>query len=580
MKFVSSILLGVAFAACSLSLAWAGEETATALVRFIKNDKLGFKDAAGRVVIEPVYDNAGDFAFGLAPVNVGAKWQFPGIKDGGKWGYINTQGTVVVPLTLEFAHKFSDGLARVWDGGRDRYIDLNGKTVITLLEGSGGDFREGVAPVSIDKPLGDNHWQRQTKFIDKNGKTVFVLDGYAKEFYEGFAVLCLASATVGEEKYGFIDHSGRTVISPRFVSANRFSDGLAAVATERTGGMADGWGYIDKSGRFVIKPRFNEAEPFRNGVAMVHVGGVAYQVMDGPVPYYWKGGEWQLIHKTGAVLKRSKERFAYEETSHVRAKVGDNLLAFEGTVISLEASPIQYSMKNYLVTMRVDRVVKGKFDGKTFQFRVHSPASSGLEVGKRCTVEAKRTPDGYVVEEHQWPGRLANTNKTLYAALFTEGREIVIEPDPNKMAAAGVKPEQLDFLKRRRFSSGDWTVEVNGINLNLADVAKITERDLVVRPFTVTLRDGREVVVTPDAKKVGRYLVTSEAFEEDVRARLSQPDVKDPAKIAVLSGIPVPGGRVPNFWKKDRVHISVGEPLETFGKVEVRTKTPVDKKGI
>ena len=60
------------------------------------------------------------------------------------------------------------------------------------------------------------------------------------------------------------------------------------------------------------------------------------------------------------------------------------------------------STQNYVITMRVDRVVKGQFKGKTFQFRIHSPALSGLEVGKKYTVEAKRTKDGYTVDQYQW----------------------------------------------------------------------------------------------------------------------------------------------------------------------------------
>jgi hypothetical protein len=53
---------------------------------------------------------------------------------------------------------------------------------------------------------------------------------------------------------------------------------------------------------------------------------------------------------------------------------------------------------------------------------------------------------------------------------------------------------------------------------------------------------------------------------------LSDPSVKDPARVLVLANIPVPGGKVPNFWKRDHVHISVGEPLDTFAKVEVRAR--------
>jgi inhibitor of cysteine peptidase len=82
----------------------------------------------------------------------------------------------------------------------------------------------------------------------------------------------------------------------------------------------------------------------------------------------------------------------------------DDTLTFEGTVASIEASPIPQSEQNFVVTMQVDRVVKGEFKGKTFQFRIHSPALSGLKAGQKCVVEAKRTADGYTVDQNQWLG--------------------------------------------------------------------------------------------------------------------------------------------------------------------------------
>jgi predicted secreted protein len=80
----------------------------------------------------------------------------------------------------------------------------------------------------------------------------------------------------------------------------------------------------------------------------------------------------------------------------------NDTLVFEGVVASIEASPLPQSTQNFVVTMQVDRVVKGEFKGKTFQFRIHSPALSGLEVGQKRTVEAKRTADGYTVDQNQW----------------------------------------------------------------------------------------------------------------------------------------------------------------------------------
>jgi hypothetical protein len=79
-------------------------------------------------------------------------------------------------------------------------------------------------------------------------------------------------------------------------------------------------------------------------------------------------------------------------------------------------------------------------------------------------------------------------------------------------------------------------------------------------------------VIVPDAKKVGRYLVTSEHFERDVRSQLQDPFCDDPLETCVLADILVLGSHVPNVWGPDHVHISMGEPLRTFAKVEIRGK--------
>jgi hypothetical protein len=50
---------------------------------------------------------------------------------------------------------------------------------------------------------------------------------------------------------------------------------------------------------------------------------------------------------------------------------------------------------------------------------------------------------------------------------------------------------------------------------------------------------------------------------------LSDRLVRDPAKVRVLGGIKVPGGDVPNKWGGDHVHVSLGEPLDYFAKVEI-----------
>jgi hypothetical protein len=65
-----------------------------------------------------------------------------------------------------------------------------------------------------------------------------------------------------------VDKTGEFIISPQFLFADGFSEGLAAVNVPGWFG-ADASGFIDKAGNFAIKPQFYGAESFSEGLACV-----------------------------------------------------------------------------------------------------------------------------------------------------------------------------------------------------------------------------------------------------------------------------------------------------------------------
>jgi predicted secreted protein len=155
-----------------------------------------------------------------------------------------------------------------------------------------------------------------------------------------------------------------------------------------------------------------------DGAAVRQVGKAEYILDKNPKRMAGVGGKFVFHFKVTKAAK-TNVRLAYfrpwekntraEQTFEVTIDslpqtkvVADDALVFDGTVASIEASPLPESTQNFVVTMKVDRVTKGQFQGKTFQFRIHSPSRSGLETGQKCTVEAKRTADGYVVDQNQW----------------------------------------------------------------------------------------------------------------------------------------------------------------------------------
>jgi hypothetical protein len=78
-----------------------------------------------------------------------------------------------------------------------------------------------------------------------------------------------------EYKYGFINQTGKMVISPQFDRAEGFSDEKAAV---KVGGK---WGFIDRRGQVVISPQFTWVHSFSEGLAWVDLGEKKYGLIDG-----------------------------------------------------------------------------------------------------------------------------------------------------------------------------------------------------------------------------------------------------------------------------------------------------------
>ena len=275
--------------------------------------KYGYKDKSGGVVIPAAYDDAWDFGCGLAPVNIGARWETRGlIKDRGKWGYVNERGEVVIPIALDYARPFFDGLARIDQNGETKYINAAGATVIQLDRHSvGSDFSEGLVAVNRFDAQGTNR-ESTTEYFDTQGKKIFSVTAYGQAFHEGLAAAGVPNPKVpaGDHMatlYGFIDKTGNWAVRPTYAEVGKFSDGLAAVRPNKTAvyGKGDSWGYVDATGEPVIDLRFNEAQPFYNGYALVHTGGDL--VVPFHFPSFWKGGHWMIIDKQGKVHQTSDE---------------------------------------------------------------------------------------------------------------------------------------------------------------------------------------------------------------------------------------------------------------------------------
>ena len=86
------------------------------------NDKYGYKDDKGKVVVEPKYELAYPLNEGLAAVRLN-----------GKFGFVDQKGKEIVPPQYDHTWKFIGGYAAVKLADKYGFIDHAGKLVVPLI---------------------------------------------------------------------------------------------------------------------------------------------------------------------------------------------------------------------------------------------------------------------------------------------------------------------------------------------------------------------------------------------------------------------------------------------------------------
>ena len=183
------------------------------------------------------------------------------VKQGDYWGYVDREGKFVINPQFKQAFAFQDGLALV-KSGQDLfgYIDAKGKMVIPAVYKEATAFSEEMAAVVKEN--------QQIEFINTSGKTAFTLASdidYASNFHDGLAKI------ESQNKYGYVNTTGKIVIPCQFEIASDFSEGLARISSK----VKDKWvyGFIDKTGKIEINQQFDNAFDFSEGRAMIETGG-------------------------------------------------------------------------------------------------------------------------------------------------------------------------------------------------------------------------------------------------------------------------------------------------------------------
>ncbi len=262
MKKIITLLLSLHL----FALSYAQQSVA----RFRQNKQWGAIDMKGNMVVQPKYRHLQEFSNGFAVV-----------RQGDNWGAINQKGEEVVKVEFQKVYPFSkEGIARAVIGEtyianhnlnsseEDKFVYLNteGQIISKVRYDKTYDFIDGAAIVAD----GSGKYYVNTKIeeivIQHDGKTIRpkvypFAGGLGRIEHRG--------------KYGFIDNTGKQVVSLQYEDAEDFVDGYVQVRLD------DKWGIINNKGEVILQPEFEDLPRYTGtGKWFVERRKMGYGVID------------------------------------------------------------------------------------------------------------------------------------------------------------------------------------------------------------------------------------------------------------------------------------------------------------
>ena len=259
------------------------------------NNKFGYLNLKGEEVIATQYDRAGDFdETGMAKV---------GYYNGNtnyitRYGYINKQGKVIIPIEYKNLSYFKNGYAFAQDPTTNRYgyLDTKGNWLLkpiyiftsSLFDNYGGTWvkmtdnkyhyidkkgkdygtldESGSSPQSFtDEYAVYSDETRPYTLIDSKGKTVKIIDD-CKNIYS-FSGGLAGYQSKENDLYGFVDMKGNKIGKAEYTGFNGFQNGFSRVIKKINGASKSG--YIDTKGKIIIPFIYDVATSFEDGWAVV-----------------------------------------------------------------------------------------------------------------------------------------------------------------------------------------------------------------------------------------------------------------------------------------------------------------------
>ena len=301
-------------------------ESSNGMILVCKEDKIGYVNSAGKLVIPCIFEKGRLFSDGIAPV----------FKDG-SWCCIDKTGKVLFQIDSNYddIDSYINGLARVTklEGEEKKYGVINDKGKEIIPCGKYKFFSilsDGLILVGNDSGQG---------YLDKSGKEIVpIIYGGLGEFSEG--LICARTESNG--KWGYINKKNIFVIPCNYTAASSFKDGVARVRQDGK------WMLIDKTGKSITKCEYEEIGNVSDGMIRVKKGNWgyinikgeeiipfvyydAYDFIDGLARVVKKSRNYRDGAKYGFVNKKGESTFDYEsEVTSTKTNSGGNMDWLQG----------------------------------------------------------------------------------------------------------------------------------------------------------------------------------------------------------------------------------------------------------
>lgn len=243
---------------CAPSLASSDAEI---IIDFCKaENKCGYMDINGKILIAPIYQ-------AVDPFNNGLAW----VRKDGHWGAINSDGEFAVLPQYDSVRAFTEnGYARVYLHRKWGVIDRHGEVVIPLSYFNLGNFVDGLAWFE-DGNTGE------IGLINAKGEII------VKPIYDYIGSLKYPPIEVKYgEKFGYIDRTGKAVTPIIYDRIQSFIGEYARVGMQADEhGLAYNFGYINRVGETIMPIEHERLPKLLEGETIVTLkGDDGYSIFD------------------------------------------------------------------------------------------------------------------------------------------------------------------------------------------------------------------------------------------------------------------------------------------------------------